>query len=492
MASPHSTNDRPIPGPPAPSRRYDAVVVGSGPNGLAAAVTLAQAGRSVMVIEASDAIGGGTRSAELTLPGFVHDICSAIHPLGVASPFFRSLPLEQHGLEWIQPEVPLAHPLPDGSAAAVYRSLEETAAGFGSDGESYRRLLKPLLAAADGILSQVLTPVQLPRHPLALARFGLRGMQSAERLAKRWFAEPKVQGMFAGMAAHAVLPLDQRFTAAVGLMFSLTAHHGGWPLPRGGSGRISEALQSYLRQLGGEVVTGNRVASLAELPPNRAVLFDLSPRQLARIAGDALPASYRQKLERFRHGPGVFKIDWALEGPIPWTAEACRRAGTVHVGGEFDAVAQAEAAAWSDQPAERPFLLVAQQSVLDPSRAPAGKHTGWGYCHVPHGSRVDMTEAIEAQMERFAPGFRDRILARHVMAPADFENYNANYIGGDITGGVMDLRQILARPTFGPTPYATPNPRLFLCSASTPPGPGVHGMSGYHAAQAALRAVLHD
>lgn len=473
-------------------RRYDAVVVGSGPNGLAAAVTLARAGRTVLVIEAAETIGGGTRSAALTLPGFTHDVCSAIHPLGVASPFFQSLPLEHYGLEWIQPEVPLAHPLLDGTAAVVHRSLEKTAEGFGSDGDAYRRLLEPLLAAADAILGQVLTPYQFPRHLFALIRFGLRGMQSAERLAKRWFEQPQVQGMFAGMAAHAVLPLDRRFTAAVGLMFSLTAHHGGWPLPRGGSGQISGALQKYLQQLGGEVVSGTHIHSLAEIPPARAVLFDVTPRQLSRIAGDALPAAYRHKLERFRHGPGVFKIDWALDAPIPWTAADCRRAGTVHVGGEFDAVAAAEQAAWSAHPAEHPFLLVAQQSVQDPSRAPAGKHTGWAYCHVPHGSQVDMTERIETQLERFAPGFRDLILERHVMAPNDFEHYNANYIGGDITGGVMDFRQIVARPTLGLTPYATPNRSLFLCSASTPPGPGVHGMSGYHAAQAALRTTLRD
>lgn len=459
---------------------------------MAAAVTLARAGRSVLVLEAAETIGGGTRSAALTLPGFLHDVCSAIHPLGVASPVFQSMPLAQYGLEWIHPEVPLAHPLVDGTAAVIHRSLEQTADDLGPDGDAYRRLLEPLLAAADAILGQVLTPYQLPRHPLSLLRFGLLGLQSAARLAKRRFRQPHVQGMFAGMAAHSVLPLDQRFTAAVGLMFSLTAHHGGWPLPRGGSRQIAEALRGYLRHLGGEIATGARIASLAEIPPARAILFDVSPRQLCRIAGDALPAAYRHTLERFRHGPGVFKIDWALDGPIPWTAAGCRRAGTVHVGGDFDAVAAAEQAAWSDQPAEQPFLLVAQQSLLDPSRAPAGKHTGWAYCHVPHGSRVDMTERIEAQMERFAPGFRDLILARHVMAPRDFENYNANYIGGDITGGVMDIRQILARPTAGLTPYATPNRSLFLCSASTPPGPGVHGMSGYHAAQAALRTTLRD
>ncbi len=468
----------------------DAVVVGSGPNGLAAAITLARAGRSVLVLEAASEIGGGMRSAELTLPGFVHDICSAIHPLGVASPFFNSVPLAQFGLEWIHPDAPLAHPLADGRVAVVERSLESTASGFGRDGPAYRRLLEPLVEHADHLFEQLLGPIRLPRHPLLMLRFALRVMRSARGLAKGLFRDERTQGMFAGMAAHAVLPLDRLLTAAVGLMFCVTAHGGGWPLPRGGSQKIAAAMAGYLSSLDGEIVTGRRVATLAEVPPAKAILFDVTPRQLCRIAGEALPSGYRRKLAAFRHGPGVFKIDWALDGPIPWKAAECRRAGTVHVGGTFDEIAAAERSAWSRTPAQRPFVLVAQQSLFDDTRAPAGKHAGWAYCHVPHGSQVDMVERIEAQMERFAPGFRELILARHVMSPAGFQAHNANYIGGDITGGVMDLRQFLARPAFRFSPYSTPAKNLFLCSSSTPPGAGVHGMCGYHAALAALRTVL--
>lgn len=482
--------DPPPASPPVTAtRRYDAVVVGSGPNGLAAAVTLARQGCSVLVMEGASTIGGGTRSAELTLPEFIHDVCSAIHPLGVASPFFRSMPLELFGLEWIHPEVPLAHPLLDGTAAVVHRSLEETVRGFDTDGDAYRRVIGPLVDGADEILGQVLSPFQLPRHPLWLLRFGRHGIGSARGFATKHFDQERVQGMFAGMAAHAVLPLERWFTAAVGLMFAITAHRGGWPLPRGGSQQITAAMRRYLEHLGGEVVVDAPVATLDDVPPAKAVLFDVSPHHLSRIAGEALPRRYRHKLERFRHGPGVFKVDWALDGPIPWKAAECRRAGTVHVGGNFDQVSAAERAAWSDMPAEWPFLLVAQQSLFDPTRAPAGKHTGWAYCHVPHGSAVDMTERIEAQMERFAPGFRDLILARHVMSPAAFESYNPNYIGGDITGGVMDVWQILARPTARLTPYTTPARHLFLCSASTPPGAGVHGMCGYHAARSAMGVI---
>jgi phytoene dehydrogenase-like protein len=467
----------------------DAAVVGSGPNGLAAAITLAQRGCSVAVLEAADTIGGGTRSAELTLPGFVHDVCSAIHPLGVASHFFQSVPLNEFGLEWIHPEVVVAHPLADGTAAAVFRSLEQTSQGFGVDGRAYCQLLQPLVAGADKLLRQVLGPLRLPRHPLLLMQFGLRGIRSARGLAKAWFREDRVQGMFAGMAAHSILPLDRCFTAAVGLMFSVTAHSGGWPLARGGSQQIALAMGNYLKSLGGEVITGTRVRNLSDIPPAKVILFDIGPRQLSRIVGDDLPEGYRRKLERFRYGPAVFKVDWALSGPIPWTADACRRAGTVHVGGKFDEVAAAESAAWSEQPAEHPFVLVGQQSLFDSSRAPSGKQTGWAYCHVPHGSTFDMTERIESQIERFAPSFRDLILARHVMSPGDFEQYNENYVGGDITGGVMEGLQMFARPTARLNPYTTPVRNLFLCSSSTPPGAGVHGMCGQFAAEAALRQL---
>ncbi len=471
-------------------RHYDAVVVGSGPNGLAAAVTLARAGRSVLVMEAAETIGGGCRSQELTLTGYLHDVCSAVHPLAVASPIFSSLPLESFGLRWIHPAIPLAHPLADGSEAVLYRSLSETAVGFGIDGEAYQRLMQPLVDSSDAILEQILSPLSLPRHPVRLSRFAWRGIRSARSLASRWFTQPRVQGMFAGLAAHSTLPLDQMLTAAVGLMFGIAAHHGGWPMPAGGAQQITLALGRYLESLGGELMTGAPVRSLADIPATRVVLFDVSPRNLCRIAGDALPAAYQRKLLRFRHGPAVFKVDWALDAPIPWTAPQCRQAGTVHVGGSLDEVVAAEQAAWDGQIVERPFLLVTQPSLFDPGRAPAGKHTGWAYCHVPHASQVDMTERIESQLERFAPGFRNTILQRHTTSPAGLQQYNENYVGGDISGGVMDLWQIVARPALRLDPYTTPNKRLFLCSASTPPGPGVHGMCGFHAATSALRTSL--
>lgn len=470
---------------------YDAVVVGSGPNGLAAAITLAEAGRSVLVIEAADSIGGGTRSAELTLPGFVHDVCSAIHPFAIASPLLRRLPLEQHGLEWIHPDAPLAHPLDGGVAVVAERSLEETAEQLGADASTYRRLLQPLVGAADILFEETLAPPRLPRHPVLLARFGLKALRSARGFVRR-FREQKAPALFAGLAAHSTLPLEQPLSAAVGLMLNLTAHAGGWPFPRGGAQQIALAMSKYLQSLGGQLITGRTIENLQQLPPARAILFDTIPRNLARIAGDALPCAYRRKLERFRHGPGVFKLDWALAGPIPWSAAACRRAGTVHLGGTFDEVAAAERAAWSSQPAERPFVLLAQQSLFDSTRAPPEQHTAWAYSHVPHGCTQDMTERIESQVERFAPGFRDLILARHVMTPAGFQQYNQNYFGGDISGGVMDLWQMLARPTLRLRPYATPARQIFLCSSSTPPGPGVHGMCGYWAAKTALDTVLRD
>lgn len=470
--------------------RYDAVIVGSGPNGLAAAITLARAGRTVVVLEGAETIGGGMRSAELTLPGFVHDVCSAIHPLGVASPFFRELPLGDHGLQWIQPAAPAAHPQLDGSAIVLDRSVEETARRLGADGPAYGRLVAPLVARADDLLSETLRPLGLPRHPLFMAGLAFRGLQSARGLVERWFEGPLAPGLFAGMAGHSILPLDRPLTAAVGLMFCVTAHSRGWPLARGGSQAIADALRRYLVSLGGEVVVGHKVNSRADCPVAKALLFDTSVGELLRIVGAELPAGFRRTLERFRHGPGVFKLDWALDGPIPWRHAACAQAGTVHVGGTFGAIAAAERAPWEGRVADEPFVLVAQQSLFDDSRAPAGKQTGWGYCHVPHGCTVDMTEPIEAQIERFAPGFRDRILARHATAPADLARYNPNYPGGDITGGVMAGLQMFARPALRRVPYSTPLADVFLCSASTPPGAGVHGMCGYHAAQAALRGVL--
>lgn len=471
-------------------RSYDAVVIGSGPNGLAAAITIARQQRSVLVLEAEATIGGGARSAELTLPGFLHDLCSAIHPLGVASPFFRSVSLAEYGLAWIHPPAAAAHPLDDGTAAILERSLEETGKTLGPDAAAYQRLMGSFVARAEDLFFETLGPLRLPRHPITLARFGLCAVRSARGLADAWFKGPHARALFAGVAAHSILPLDQMLTAAVGLMLGIAGHAVGWPLPRGGSQNISAALMAYLESLGGEVVANCRVHSLAALPPARAYLFDTSPRSLARICEDRLPSRFRKKLERFRHGPGAFKLDWALDGPIPWRAKECARAATVHLGGTFEEIAAGEKAVWQGEHPQRPYILVAQQSLFDPTRAPVGKHTGWAYCHVPSGSTVDMTEQIEGQMERFAPGFRDLILARSVLSPADFERRNANYIGGDISGGVMDLWQLFTRPTARLVPYSTPAKEIFLCSSSTPPGAGVHGMCGYYAAQAALRTVL--
>ncbi|HET6261730.1 MAG TPA: NAD(P)/FAD-dependent oxidoreductase [Chloroflexia bacterium] len=472
--------------------RYDAVVVGAGPNGLAAAITLARAGCSVLVIEAKETVGGGSRSAELTLPGYVHDVCSAIHPLGVGSPFFRALPLEEHGLEWVHPQVPFAHPLDDGTAAVLHRSVEATAETLGRDADAYRKLMLPLAHDWETILDAILgplRPLRILRHPLALARFGLGAIQPARAFAERRFQGREARALFAGMAAHSMLALEQPPSAASGLMLGLLAHAVGWPVARGGSQKIADAMSSYLRSRGGEIITGSPVISLDELPQARAMLFDVTPRQLLRIAGDHLPEGYKRQLKRYRYGPGVFKMDLALDGPIPWTAQECLGTGTVHVGGTLMEIAAAERAVTRGRHPTRPFVLVAQQSLFDLTRAPQGKHTVWAYCHVPNGSKVDMAERIEAQIERFAPGFRDRILARSVMSPTQMEQYNPNYIGGDINGGVQDLLQLFTRPAPRLSPYTTPARGIYICSSSTPPGGGVHGMCGYFAAQAALKRI---
>ncbi len=470
-------------------RRYDAVVVGSGPNGLAAAITLARAGCSVLVLEAASSVGGGMRSAALTLPGFVHDVCSAIHPLGRVSPFFRALPLAEHGLRWIDPPVACAHPFDDGTAALLQRSIEATGATLGPDAAAYRALVAPTVRRWPKIERNVLGPFTIPRHPIALALFGLQAVRSAHGLARTQFRGERARALFAGLAAHAIQPLEHPLTAAFGLMLGTSAHLVGWPFPQGGSQRIADALVAYLQALGGEVRTGVRVGSLADIPPARTILFDLTPRQLLSIVGERFPASYRARLERYRYGPGAFKVDWALRGPVPWKARACTEAGTVHLGGTLDEIAASERAMWRGETSPRPYVLVAQQSLFDPSRAPDGQQTLWAYCHVPHGSTEDMTTTIEAQIERFAPGFGDLILQRHVMAPADFERYNQNYIGGDINGGVQDAWQLFTRPVARLVPYTTPLPDIFICSSSTPPGGGVHGMGGYWAARAALHRL---
>jgi phytoene dehydrogenase-like protein len=467
-------------------KSYDAVIVGSGPNGLAAAITLAKAGLSVLVLEAKETFGGGCRTAELTLPGFAHDVCAAIHPMAVASPFFASLDLKHHGLEWTHAPIPLAHPLPDGSCAALYRSLDETANGLGRDGEKWIRLLRPFLENASALLDETLRPMRGTRHPLLMTRFGLVGLRSCRGINAR-FAEEKARALFAGCAAHSFLPLDSLASGSFGLMLALTGHVVGWPCAKGGSQRIIDALAKELRGLGGDLQSEVEVRTLRDLPECRAVLFDTAPRNVSSIASNALPADYRQHLERFKHGPGVFKVDWALNAPIPWRNPECARASTIHVGGTFEQIAEAEAAAWTTTAVQKPFVLVAQQSRFDPTRAPVGKQTAWAYCHVPHGSEVDMTDAIESRIEEFAPGFRDTILARHSMAPSDFQTRNANMIGGDISGGANSLWQLVCRPVARWDPYSTPNPRLFICSSSTPPGGGVHGMCGYWAAQSVLR-----
>jgi phytoene dehydrogenase-like protein len=465
--------------------RHDAVVVGSGPNGLAAAIRLATAGRSVLVVEARDTIGGGARTAELTLPGFHHDVCSSAHPLAVSSPYFRELGLDAD-VEFLHAPAALAHLMDDGRAVLVERDLDTTAAQLGEDAAAYRRLVAPLLRDPDALLREVLAPLHLPRHPLALARFGLRAILPATLLA-RGLRTDAARGLVAGCAAHAVLPLDQPVSAAAALVMLAAAHGRGWPVAAGGSQRISDALARRLRALSGEIETGRTIRTAADLPPAGVHLLDTDPRQLARIGADRLPAGFRRHLQRFRRGPAAFKIDYALDGPVPWADPATLRATTVHVGGDFDAVATAEADAAGGRICDKPFLIYVQASVADPSRAPQGRHTGWVYCHVPNGSDVDMTDRIERRIESVAPGFRDRILARQVTPPRAQAAYNRNNLGGDISGGLLDWRQLFTRPSLRWSPYLTPDPSLVICSSSTPPGGGVHGMCGYHAAEAVLR-----
>jgi len=464
---------------------HEAIVVGAGPNGLAAAIVLARAGVPTLLLEAAETVGGGTRTQELTLPGFLHDVCSAIHPMARVSPFFKTLPLN---LTWVESPYEIAHPLDDGTAAVLERSVEATAQRLGEDDANvWRGLMTPFVENAGALFDEILRPVPLlPRHPLLLARFGIHGLRPASAVIGR-FRGDAARALLGGCAAHAIVPPSYAGSAAAAMTMAATAHAVGWPCAQGGSQSIARALADHFLSLGGTIETGRRVTSMRDLPPSRAVIFDVTPRQLATIAADALPPRYVRKLQRFRYGPGVFKVDWALDGPIPWRAPECARALTVHLGGRFEEIAEYETVIWQGRTTPKPFVLVAQQSLFDPTRAPAGKHVGWAYCHVPHGSTEDMTEAVESQVERFAPGFRDRILARHTMNAAQFEAYDANVVGGDIGGGANTLRQLVGRPFPPLHPYVTPNRRLYLGSSSTPPRGGVHGMCGYWAAKSALR-----
>ncbi|PSL47916.1 phytoene dehydrogenase-like protein [Chitinophaga niastensis] len=470
------------------TKDVDAIVVGSGPNGLAAAITLQEAGVSVLLLEAKDTLGGGMRTEELTLPGFYHDVCSAVHPMAMGSPFFAALPLADYGLQFIHSPLAAAHPFDNGTAAFLSRSLEETAAALGVDKKVYLELIKPVADHWEEIAADSMGPLAFPRHPLIMARFGMNALRSAAGLSKR-FSTMEARGLWAGMCAHAIQPLTNLATAAIGIILSAAGHRHGWPVPKGGSQAITHALAAHFLTLGGEFQTGVTVRTLDELPSHRALLFDLTPKQLLTIAGDKFSDPYKRQLSHYRYGPGVFKIDWALSGPIPFTAPECRQAATVHLGNTFEEIALSEHNAYAGKHSVAPFVLLSQQSLFD-ERAPAGKHTAWAYCHVPNGSEVDMTNVIERQVERFAPGFRELILAKHTMNTRQMEAYNPNYVGGDINGGIIDIRQLYTRPALRVSPYRTSAKGIYICSSATPPGGGVHGMCGYHAAKTVLKDIF--
>ena len=462
-------------------------MIGSGPNGLTAGIELARAGWSVTIYEAAASIGGGTRTAQLTRPGYLHDVCSAVHPLAASSPAFGRYPLHEYGLEWVHPPLPLAHPFDDGGAAVLARSFDETADSLGGDGAAWLRLVRPLVQEWESLVSDLLRPFRVPGHVFSAARFARSGLGSASGLSNRRFDGRRARGLFGGLAAHAIMPLERWPTAAFGLILAAAGHAVGWPLAREGSHSITRALAGYLESLGGTIVKNHEVRRIEELPQRTVTLLDLTPRQIVRIVGGRLPGRYRRALERYRYGCGVFKMDWALSEPVPWTAEPLRRAGTIHLGGELTEIEASERDAWEGRVSECPFVIVAQPSLFDETRAPKDRHTLWAYCHVPAGNAADQTEAIEGQIERFAPGFRDVILARHTFSAPELEAYNPNFVGGDINGGVQDLRQLFTRPVVRLDPYSMPVKGLYVCSSATPPGGGVHGLCGYFAAQSVLR-----
>jgi phytoene dehydrogenase-like protein len=463
---------------------YDAVVVGAGPNGLAAAITLGRRFDKVLLLEAEKTVGGGARSAALTLPGFIHDVCSTVQPLSLASPFFQQLDLPKYGVEWIHPEIPLAHPFEDGSALFLHRSLELTADALGPDGKAYKRLLQPFVDHGQKIIGEILKPLHFPKHPVLMSRFASRALHSLRKLADREFSGDRTRALFAGLAAHAIIPLEQAATAAFGIVLAVLAHCVGWPVIRGGSQKLADALADCFRNGGGEIITGRRIAAADQLPKAAFYFFDVTPRQLIGIKGLGLSGRYCRRLARFRYGPGVCKVDWALKEPIPWKADICRKAGTVHLGNSLEEISASLRDVSRGKMPTSPYIVLAQQSLFDPSRAPAGGHTAWAYCHVPHGSAADVSAHIESKIERYAPGFRDVILAKSVLSAASMERYNANYVGGDINGGVQDLFQLYTRPVASLNPYRTSLPNVYICSSSTPPGGGVHGLCGYFAAGA--------
>lgn len=471
-------------------QKYDAVIVGSGPNGLAAAIYLQQKGLSTLLVEGKETVGGGLRTLELTLPGFKHDMCSAIHPMAAASPFFKSLPLYDHGLEFIDSPVLAAHPFEDGTAIGLFKSLEKTKENLGEDGERYVRLLEPFISRWNDLVPDFMGPLRIPENPVLMAKFGLKALQSASALGNKTFVSVKNKGFWAGMAAHSIQPLENLATSAIGLVLLAAGHTEGWPIPKGGSQSIANALLSYYHSIGGKFQAGKFVKSLNDIPPHKAVLFDLTPKQILEIAGGKFSGLYLKQLKSYRYGMGVCKVDWALSGQIPFQSEIAKNAGTVHLGGTFSEIANSEAIASKGGKTLSPFVLLAQQSLFDETRAPEGKHTAWAYCHVPHGSDVDYTAIIENQIEKYAPGFKDLILAKHTHTAKQMEQYNPNYIGGDINGGIIDLRQLYTRPALKYSPYRTSLKGMYICSSSTPPGGGVHGMCGYFAAKRAYKDIF--